>query len=97
MGSVLNHLLRAGSSVQWLCKVLEGLLAQKGLQPDDVVRAVELEKAAAAKVELLGAYRHPYAAIWCFFGIFKNMCLVALGQGSCLWPRARWRGTVFSG
>lgn len=56
MGTVLSTLLRTGSSVQWLCKVLEGLLGQKRLQPDDVVRSVELEKAAAAKIELLGMF-----------------------------------------
>ena len=54
MGTVLSSLMRTSGSLQWLCKVLEGLLGQKHLQPDDVVRAVELEKAAAAKIEMLG-------------------------------------------
>eukprot|EP00892_Ulva_mutabilis_P006806 jgi/Ulvmu1/4498/UM002_0224.1 len=52
-GTVLSILMRMSGSVQWLCKVLEGLLGQKELQPDDVVRAVKLEKAAAERIELL--------------------------------------------
>lgn len=97
MGTVLNHLLRTGCSVQWLCKVLEGLLGQKGLQPDDVVRAVELEQAAAAKLKLLGALRRPHAAMLSSSSIFKDVQLVPLGHGSCLCPRVPCPGTRFSG
>lgn len=52
---VLGSITEGSSDVCWLCKQLEDLLRCSQLQPDEAIRALALEKAAAQRIALFGA------------------------------------------
>lgn len=56
---VLGSIAEGSGSVCWLCKQLEDLLRCSQLQPEETVRALALEKAAAQRIALFGALQVP--------------------------------------
>ena len=64
MRTAVSSLIRTSGRLQWLCELGDGLLGRQHLGPEDVVRAVEWEKAVAAKREMLGASLCLSRACW---------------------------------
>jgi hypothetical protein len=57
LNAALSRIMDASASVASVCKQLEEVLHEPDLQPDDAVKALELEVGASRLIELFGMHQ----------------------------------------